>query len=719
MKETKAEPLTRQLECPVAGSRCRASTSRIRAVTTLAPASVLLLTLIAGIGTAQERPLQDREIGATASQQMRVLLDEKATRTPAQRKMSSDLLLNMRGDRGRSLRSEVPELRTSVAVDEAEFTLVDIKAEVTEDLLSRIQDLGGTVVNSHPQYRAIRARIPVQSLESLAESPDASSMRSADEYQLHQVNTSEGDVAHAASAARTRFAVDGTGVRIGVISDSVEALSDLQNSGDLAAVTVLAGQGGSGTSEGTAMLEIVHDLAPGAELLFATANGGQAQFAQNILALHAAGSAVIVDDVSYFAEPVFQDGIIAQAVASVVADGAQYYSSAGNSGNLNDATSGVWEGDFVATPPPLPLVGLGDAHDFGGGANFNTITLDTRSVFTLQWSDPQGASANDYDLFLLNSALTQVFASSTNVQDGNDDPFEIIGSSDFNDTNNVLVVIRHPGAQRRYLHLNTNRGRLAQATDGQTSGHSAAVGAFSVAAVDVATANGGAFSGGGQNPVERFSSDGPRRIFYDANNTPITPGDVSSTGGVVRQKPDIAAADGVTTATPGFDRFFGTSAAAPHAAAIGALLLDLDSSQSPADIRTVYSTTALDIEAQGVDRDSGVGIIMVDAALAALERPHLSVTKSGVPPAASVSFSVTVSNEGPAGAQNVIATETLPEGVTFVSSDSCVVTAPRVLTCSLGSIPAGDSRQFSITVAVGAEDAGLVDSLPSVEFDPQ
>ena len=332
MKETKAEPLTRQLECPVAGSRCRASTSRIRAVTTLAPASVLLLTLIAGIGTAQERPLQDREIGATASQQMRVLLDEKATRTPAQRKMSSDLLLNMRGDRGRSLRSEVPELRTSVAVDEAEFTLVDIKAEVTEDLLSRIQDLGGTVVNSHPQYRAIRARIPVQSLESLAESPDASSMRSADEYQLHQVNTSEGDVAHAASAARTRFAVDGTGVRIGVISDSVEALSDLQNSGDLAAVTVLAGQGGSGTSEGTAMLEIVHDLAPGAELLFATANGGQAQFAQNILALHAAGSAVIVDDVSYFAEPVFQDGIIAQAVASVVADGAQYYSSAGNSG---------------------------------------------------------------------------------------------------------------------------------------------------------------------------------------------------------------------------------------------------------------------------------------------------------------------------------------------------------------------------------------------------
>ena len=163
MKETKAEPLTRQLECPVAGSRCRASTSRIRAVTTLAPASVLLLTLIAGIGTAQERPLQDREIGATASQQMRVLLDEKATRTPAQRKMSSDLLLNMRGDRGRSLRSEVPELRTSVAVDEAEFTLVDIKAEVTEDLLRDCHRTSDSI------YRYLRQDLVVPfSMEGIA-----------------------------------------------------------------------------------------------------------------------------------------------------------------------------------------------------------------------------------------------------------------------------------------------------------------------------------------------------------------------------------------------------------------------------------------------------------------------------------------------------------------------------------------------------------------------
>ena len=453
----------------------------------------------------------------------------------------------------------MPDLRTSVQVDANETTLVDIKAKVTQDLLDKINEAGGTVVNSFSQFQSIRARIPIRRLERIAESLDVTSIRSADKFQLHQVNTSEGDIAHGADVARVTFGVDGTGVRIGVISDSVEALSDLQNSGDVGAVTVLPGQGSTGTSEGTAMLEIVHDLAPGAELFFATANGGQAQFAQNILDLRAAGSDIIVDDVAYFAEPVFQDGIIAQAVNDVVALGAQYYSSAGNSGNLNDGTSGVWEGDFIATPPPLPLVGLGDAHDFGGGTNVNTITLDSPSVFTLHWSDPQGGSDNDYDLFLLNGNMTQVFDSSTNLQDGDDDPFEIINSGppfNFNDTGNVLVIIRRPGAQARYLHLNANRGQLALATDGQTSGHSAAAGAFSVAAVNVATATGSVFTGGGQNPVELFSSDGLRRIFYQADGTPLTPGNLSSTGGVVRQKPDIAAADGVATATPGFNPFF-------------------------------------------------------------------------------------------------------------------------------------------------------------------
>ena len=66
------------------------------------------------------------------------------------------------------------------------------------------------------------------------------------------------------------------------------------------------------------MLQIVHDVAPGASLAFASAFNGLASFAANIQSLAAAGAKVIVDDVIYFAEPLFQDGIIAQAVNNVV-----------------------------------------------------------------------------------------------------------------------------------------------------------------------------------------------------------------------------------------------------------------------------------------------------------------------------------------------------------------------------------------------------------------
>jgi hypothetical protein len=428
------------------------------------------VTLFGAAELAAQAPQPGQEIGANAIRQIQKLLEEKATRTPAQRKISSDLLLSRDAPRGSAILEAVPELRSGVEVDESGETVVDIKGEVTDALIARIEDVGGEVISSFPQYQAVRARLPLDRLEEVAELDEVRSIRSAEQFQLHQINVSEGDIAHRAAEARTAFAVDGTGVQVGVLSDSIEFLSRLQASGDLPAVTVFPRQAGAGTSEGTAMLEIVHDLAPGAALLFATGQGGQAQFAQNIRDLRAAGADVIVDDLIYFNEPAFQDGIIAQAVEEVVADGAQYYSSAGNEGNLNDGTSGVWEGDFAAVPPPLPLPGFGDAHDFGGGANFNTITQDPgpggtvpQNPFMLQWSDAQAASGNDYDLFLLNANLTQVFRASTNVQDGDDDPFKQIASPT-NDTGNTLVVRRRPGAEARYLRLYAFRGRLALAT---------------------------------------------------------------------------------------------------------------------------------------------------------------------------------------------------------------------------------------------------------------
>ena len=447
---------------------------------------------------------------------------------------------------------------------------------------------------------------------------------------------SEGDFTHRAFAARGVFHTTGAGIKIGVLSDGVRSLAVSQALGDLGPVTVIGNPAPcpltTTCDEGTAMLEIVHDLAPGAQLYFASAVVSLTDFAQKIRDLQAAGCTVIVDDVGYFAETPFQDGqgaavisttnggVVIQAVKDVAALGVLYFSAAANSGNLNDGTSGTWEGDFVdggAAAAPIPIAGR--LHNFTAGQAFNVLTIASSTApITLHWSDPLGGSSNDYDVFRLNSTGTTVMASSTNLQNGTQDPFEqltAVGAA----AGQRIVVVKSNAAAVRFLHLSTNRGRLSIATAGETHGHAAttAANSFGVAAVEASQAFPNPFSG--TNLVETFSSDGPRRIFFTQTGVAFTPGNFTSTGGLVIQKPDVSAADGVAvTGVGGFPSpFFGTSAAAPHAAAIAALIKAANPALTPAQIRTALISTAIDIEAPGVDRDAGAGIIMAFQALQA------------------------------------------------------------------------------------------------------
>jgi Subtilase family len=589
--------------------------------------SGLLLVAFAGSLRAQAQT----RISPRAMEQIQALRKEKESWTPSERKVSSNLLREAKMRSGRKLARGVPRLERSFEIDSANRVTVDIRANVNARVIRRIKALGGRVVNQFPQFNAIRAVVPVDKVLDLAEEPDVQNIEPEGMYLLNKVNTSQGDVAHRAESGRSSYVVDGTGVTIGVISDSIESLATLQASGDLpATVNVLPGQAGSGTSEGTAMLEIVHDLAPGATLWFATAQGGEAQFAQNILDLQAAGCDVIVDDVGYTNEYVFQDGVIAQAVDSVTAAGTLYFSSAGNAGNLSDGTSGVWEGDYVATtsvPDEIPSY-YTELHDFGGGINCISISGDTSTSFVLKWSDPVGGSGNDYDLIMMDSTLTTIISVSNNLQSGYAVPLEKIPSDSRNDVGNKLLITKYTGAARM-LHLNANRGRFSGGTNGQIFGHTGATGCIAVAAVNYATADGGdgGFIGGAGEPVETFSSDGPRRIIYEADGTAITPGDFSSTGGTLRNKPEIAAADRVSTATPGFGTFAGTSAAAPHAAAIAALIIEkIGPGWTPEDVRSAMFNSAFDIEAAGYDYDSGYGIVGATASLQSLSSETVSVS---------------------------------------------------------------------------------------------
>src|SRR5688572_5341616 len=243
---------------------------------------------------------------------------DKARRTPAQQKVSSRLLHEQRARRGVTSAAEA-SLRRTIAITTDGVVTVDIRADVTPALLQRIGDVGGAVVNAVPGYRAVRARLPLDAVETIAELSEVQFIRAAEQMVTSQrgtpaldryapqevgtekVNTSEGYVAHRVPWVSTHYGVTGAGVGIGVLSNGVDGLAARQASGDIPAVTMLPGQAGTG-SEGTAMLEVVHDLAPGATLFFATASGGQAQFAANIQALCTAGAKIIVDDVSYLNE---------------------------------------------------------------------------------------------------------------------------------------------------------------------------------------------------------------------------------------------------------------------------------------------------------------------------------------------------------------------------------------------------------------------------------
>ena len=192
----------------------------------------------------------------------------------------------------------------------------------------------------------------------------------------------------------------GIGITVGVISDSYNYLGGAAASQmDLPETVTVLEDGacspavGGCIDEGRAMMEVIHDVAPGASLAHHSAFLSELSFAQGIRELAQAGSRVIVDDYYYESEPFFQDGIIAQAVDTVVAAGSTYFSSAGNGGRI------AYEGDFVAGGTVSidfgGMVGVVDytAHDFDTSLGVDvfqqfTLPLGASVTFSFQWDEP-------------------------------------------------------------------------------------------------------------------------------------------------------------------------------------------------------------------------------------------------------------------------------------------------------------------------------------------
>ena len=490
-------------------------------------------------------------------------------------------------------------------------------------------------ISRRSPFRIVEGWVPVTRLDDIAALRSTRAAVAVQEpiYNTGSV-TSEGDAVHRGPQVRAQ-GYTGAGIAVGVMSDTINkrggGVAGSQATNDLPATVQILSEPGAGTDEGRAMAQIIYDEAPGiSKIVFATGSGGPVTRANNMDALVAAGSRVIADDVVYLSEPFFQDGVIAQAADRAKAAGVGYFVSAGNRARQS------WEGTFTPSAPPNQA-----ENDFDTGPGEDrrqtVATLSSASqqlsVF-LQWANPIGAVTDDFALDVYDAAgttLLQTF-NNNNVATG-------IPAEGFSATGPLTFTI----AIRRVA--GTGNPPLKWIANGSFSGSvpaefpaapaidpdaASARGALAVAAVR--------HSDAGLDTTEAFSSRGPTvtRFFGPTGNTLATPD--------VRAKPDIAAADGVATTSdfdvglPDLNPFFGTSAAAPSAAGVAALLLSARPSLTVDELYAILRDPRGSIDCTSAagfpDGDCGSGFPLADAKLALLDStpPLVSpVTSPGSP----------------------------------------------------------------------------------------
>ncbi len=492
--------------------------------------------------------------------------------------------------------------------------------QVNESTLNALRETGVEIEIYDASQRLVQGWIAPSQVQAVADLPSATFV-DLPNYGMTSAGsvTTQGDAVIRADQVRAQ-GFTGSGVNVGVLSNGVNGLTSSIASGDLPPAGIImpaAPLTGGGIaldsplpgatgftstpvdrpdlttgSEGLALLEIIHDIAPDAQLFFAP--GGTTLADQRAIRwLKSQGVKVVADDHFFLnAGPYDGTSAISQEASSAVASGVSYFVAVGNLAQqhyrgLFTDTDGDGFHEFDVS------LGLPRVDNAGETLNV-TVQPGEIIVVYLQWSDPFGASTNNYDLCVNDppdDPTAHVFCSTT-LQTGIQNPTEALAIQRTAPTPGTLGIsinkVGMPAPRIFDLFIFTTKGspmnEFAVPQGSIPNKFDAAGGVLSVGAVNWQT----------PNSIEFFSSRGP-----------------TSDG---RLKPELVAPDGVSTSVPGFTPLFGTSAAAPHAAGAAALLLSANPTLTPPQLSAILTATAVPLGFPSPNNTFGFG--RVDALLA-------------------------------------------------------------------------------------------------------
>src|SRR5437870_10246941 len=450
--------------------------------------------------------------------------------------------------------------------------------------------LGASVEGSHENL--VQVLVPVAALHALSRTGVVEFVRPP--LRAVPLVTSEGVGLTNASGWQAQ-GLTGAGVKVAVLDLGFQGYTSRLGTELPPAVTAQSFRAdgditGGGEQHGTGVAEIVHEMAPGAQMYLANFDT-EVELANASQWLTAQGVKVINASWGYFTSGAGDGtGVVDNIVTQSTAAGTMWSVAAGNhatkhwSGPFNDQDNNTWH-EFQNTPF------IDEGNQLNGFFGF--LFAGDPVAAELKWDDPFGASCRDYDLYLKrtddNTGLPiTVAASETRQNDGGCVP----GANPVEQLATTVPVtdIYHLTIQKHAAATNANMELYSAYQDLE---YVVTAGSVLQPADNPNALTVGAVNWNSPNAIEPFSSLGP------------------TTDG--RIKPDIAGPDGVSTATYGPSAFYGTSAASPHLAGAAALVEQRLPCYTPAQLKAFLETNAVDLGPAGKDNTFGSGRLSLGA----------------------------------------------------------------------------------------------------------